>query len=71
MTLSVPQDLKKDMDAHPELNWSEIARIAIRAKLDLLNEIDRLASKSKLTQKDADEIADKINNAVAKRLRLK
>ncbi len=33
--------------------------------------VERMASKSKLTQKDADEIADLINSEVAKKLNIK
>lgn len=67
ITLSVPQELKTEMDHHPELNWSEIARQAIREKIILLKKMDVLLSASKLTEKDALELGRKINISLAKR----
>lgn len=67
ITLSVPEELKTDMDKHPEMNWSEIARQAIRDKLIILKKMDLVLSKSKLTEKDALDIGKKINKALAKR----
>lgn len=69
ITLAVPEELKTEMDKHPELNWSEIARQAIRERLLMLKEMDAVLAKSKLTEKDALEIGRKVNKAVAKRLR--
>lgn len=69
ITLSVPPDLKKRMDAHREMNWSSQIRAIISNKLDLLEEMDRIASKSKLTEKDVEELALKIDQGMAKRLK--
>lgn len=69
ITLSVPEDLKAEMDLHPEMNWSEIARQAIREKILFLNKVDLLLAKSKLTGKDALELGRKINKNLAKRFR--
>jgi len=67
ITLSVPEELKTEMDLHPEMNWSEIARQAIREKLVILKKMNILLAKSKLTEKDALEIGKKVNKTVAKR----
>ena len=67
ITLAVPEELKKEMDRHPELNWSEVARQAIRDKVALMHKMDSLLAKSKLTEKDAIELGKKVNKAVAKR----
>ena len=67
ITLAVPQEMKQHMDKHPEMNWSEIARQAIRDKLFILNKMDKLLSRSKMTQKDALILGKKVNKAVAKR----
>jgi len=32
LTLAIPEELKKEMNSMPELNWSEIAREAISEK---------------------------------------
>lgn len=68
ITLSVPEELKKEMDDFPEMNWSEIARQAIREKLNILRKMDMILSKSKMTEKDALELGKKVNKAVAKRI---
>lgn len=67
ITLSVPEELKEVMDKHPELNWSEVARQAFRQKASQLELLDALASKSKLTEKDAIELGRKVNKAAWKR----
>jgi len=67
ITLSVPEELKAEMDEHPEMNWSEIARQAIRDKIIILKKMDLLLSKSKLTEKDALDMGRKVNKAIAKR----
>ena len=68
MTLAIPEELHKRMRKFPEMRWSTIARQAIEQRIDDLEEVERIASKSKLTQKDADEIAKKIKTAATKRL---
>jgi len=67
ITLSVPGDLKRDMDEHPELNWSEVARQAIRQKIVLLKKMDLLLAKSTLTEGDALELGRKVNRSLAER----
>lgn len=69
VTLSVPEDLKLEMDSHPELNWSEIARQAIKNKLDILKRMDSLLANSKLTEQDAIELGRKVNKSAAKKYR--
>ena len=67
VTLAVPEELKSEMDKHPEMNWSEIARQAIREKLAILKRMDELLVKSKLTEKDALDIGKKVSKSVAKK----
>ncbi len=67
ITLSIPDDLKREMDKSKFINWSSVAREAIREKAADLAILKSIASKSKLSEKDAKELADKINLAVSKR----
>jgi len=60
MTLSVPDELQAKLRAHPEIVWSEVARKAMAEKVELLELFEKLVSKSKLTEKDALEIGEKI-----------
>ncbi len=68
MTLAIPSELKKQMDEVKFVNWSEVARAAFRDKLVQFQLFQKIASKSKLTQKDADELGRKINRAASERL---
>ncbi len=67
ITLSVPEDLKKEMDKIKEINWSAVAREAIRERISKLKIFKEIVSKSKLTEKDALELGRKINKALHQR----
>jgi hypothetical protein len=68
LTLSVSKEIKRMMDQHPEINWSEVARQSILQKLMLLAKMDRLLKHSKLTEKDTIVIGSRINKSMAKKL---
>ena len=55
------------MREFPEIRWSEVARKAIEDKVDALDSLEKIASKSKLSEKDALEIGEKIKKGIAKR----
>lgn len=38
-TFSIPEDLKKRMDARPDVNWPEVFREGLRKKLEKLEEL--------------------------------
>ncbi len=65
MTLSIPDELMKKMKLMREVRWSEIARQAIEERINDFEVMEKIASKSKLTQKDVDEISKKIKRAAA------
>ena len=67
MTLAVPEELMTEMKKHKEIKWSEVAREAIREKASQLELMDKLTKKSKLTEKDAIKIGNKIKEGMAKR----
>lgn len=69
ITLSMPDELKKQMDEFGEINWSAVAREAIKNKLSQLVLFKSIVSKSKLTEKDALEIGRKINASLHKRFK--
>jgi len=68
ITVNVDDDLKKRMEKHPEINWSEVTRQAIQEKIETLDVMDELTSKSDLTESDVAEIADKINESARQRV---
>ncbi len=69
MTLAIPADLKVKMKQFPEINWSEVARQAILQKTRQFEQLNRLLSKSTLTEQDAVEIGKQIKQRVWKRHR--
>ena len=69
ITLSVPSDLKTEMDKSKFMNWSEVAREAIRERVFQLKVLNSIAAKSKLTEKDALEIGRKIKKSMHERFK--
>jgi hypothetical protein len=69
MTLSVPDELQAKLKTHPEIVWSEVARKAMAEKVEQLELFEKLVAKSKLTEKDAFEIGEKIKEGMHKRLK--
>lgn len=67
MTLAVPEDLHAIMKKYDTIKWSEIARKALWDQARKLELMDKLLSKSKLTEEDALEIGRKINAGIARR----
>lgn len=66
ITLAIPEELKKELQKHQEANWSAVIRKALQEHLRKLRIADAIVSKSKLTEKDAEEIARKIKREMAK-----
>ncbi|MEA2054297.1 MAG: hypothetical protein U9O96_04165 [Candidatus Thermoplasmatota archaeon] len=67
LTLSVPKEMKKEMEKFPEINWSAVARKAIKSKITILNEMDKILAESELTEKDAIKLGKKITRSVARK----
>jgi hypothetical protein len=67
MTLAVPDELKKKMEKFPEMNWSEVARQAIRQRVEMLETLKEFTKDSTMTEEDALEMGRKVNKALAKR----
>ena len=66
MTLSIGDDIKRRMKKHPQIKWSEVARSAIKQQLDDIEEAEKIASKSKLSEKDVKEMAGRIDKEMIK-----
>ena len=67
ITLSIPNELHKLVKKHSEIKWSEIARRAMWIEARKLDLMDKLTSKSKLTEKDIEELDHKIKAGLLKR----
>ena len=67
MTLSIPDEIHKKMKMFRDIRWSEVARKAIQQRIEDLEVMNKIASKSKLTKKDVDEISKKIKRTAGKK----
>ncbi len=65
MTLSIPEELSKKMKRFSEIRWSEVARKALEQRINDLEIIEKIASKSNLTERDVKEISKKIKRTAA------
>ena len=72
LTISIPEELKKKMDALRVINWAEVAREAFAKRVEITEGYERfheLVSKSKFTEKDAEELAKKVSKSMHERLK--
>ncbi len=67
ITLSIPDSLHKKLKKHREIRWSEVMRAMLEKRLEDFERMEEIAFKSKLTQKDVNEISEKIKKGIAKR----
>ena len=67
ITLSIPDEIHKDMRNFSEVKWSEVARKAIIEKLEALRLAESLAKKSKLPEKDIKEFTRRIKREATQR----
>ncbi len=67
ITLSIPDELGRRMRLFSEIKWSEVARRAIEKRVEDLEIMNKIASKSKLTEKDIREIGKRIKTSAAKK----
>ena len=72
ITLAVDDKLKSEMANLLWVNWSELAKEKLIKEQKLreqLEEFRRIVSKSKFTEKDSDELSDKVKSSMHERLK--
>ena len=47
-TVSIPEELKKRIDEHPEINWAEYLKKRFEAKLKELQKFEELKNSGKI-----------------------
>ena len=65
VTFAVPEELHEIMRRHPEIKWSEIARKAMWEYARKLELMERVASESRLSEKDVLELDKKVKVEVS------
>jgi len=67
ITLSIPDEIQKEMKHFSEVKWSAVARKAIIERIETLRLAEKLASKNKLSEKDVIDFSKKIKSLATKR----
>lgn len=67
ITLSVPEEMKDEMEEFPEINWSEVARQSIDEKLQELRFLEEFKKESDLTEEEAVKLGRRLNEELAER----
>ena len=67
VSVSIPEALRKKMAKLDEVNWSAVARNSFEQKVRDIEFLKAFAMKSKMTEKDAKQMGDKINKEVSRR----
>jgi hypothetical protein len=67
LTLSIPAEIRQKMRSFKYINWSAVAREAIINKIELLERMNKLLAKSKLTEKETIEYGRLINKRIWKK----
>ena len=65
ITLSIGDVIKQKMKQHPEVRWSNAVRVMIERKLHDFEVAERLAQKSRLTEKDVELLSSRVNKSMA------
>ncbi|MBI4895871.1 MAG: hypothetical protein HY831_05250 [Candidatus Aenigmarchaeota archaeon] len=66
MTLTIPDDLREELQKHKTVNWSAVAREAMQEQLRKIHIANAIARKSKLTKKDIEELDKMVKKGIAK-----
>ena len=66
ITLSIPEDLKKEMEKFPEINWSEVARDSIKKKIAQLSFLKGFRMDSNITVDEALKLGQEVNQLLVK-----
>lgn len=69
ISVSIPEEMKTEMDITSDINWSAVARDAIQLKLNQLRLFKSIVQKSKLSEADAVHLAKVVNKAMHERHR--
>ena len=74
VTLKITNNFKDMIDKLSWINWSEMAREEALKKIEeekTLEKVRAIISRSKLTEEDAEELAEKVKLSMHKRLKKK
>tara|TARA_Y100000310_G_scaffold341522_1_gene440925 strand:- start:452 stop:676 length:225 start_codon:yes stop_codon:yes gene_type:complete len=61
VTLSVPQEMKQEMDSFQDINWSAVARQAIKKKILMLEKFKQFTKESDFTEEEALKLGEEVS----------
>lgn len=67
LTVTIDDDLWREMQQHPEIRWSAVMKEAAREKLQALKILKRLAASSKLSEKDIEKLSVEIGKKIKRK----
>ena len=67
VVVKVPEELKEFESVSP-INWQLIVEKRLKEEFDELVKLKRIVSKSKLTEKDVEELSEEVGIALSERL---
>jgi predicted CopG family antitoxin len=70
ITLALPKGLYDEMKKYEEIRWSTVIKSIINKKIRDLELLDKLTARSKLTEKDVEELSELIKQSAAKKLNI-
>jgi len=69
VTLSIPKEMKQEMDTFHDINWSAVAREAIKRKLLMLEKFKEFTKDSTLTEEEALVLGRQVSEKAMKKHR--
>jgi predicted transcriptional regulator len=70
ITIRITDDMKKDMEGFPEINWSVIARKALKEKIKEQKKIKAILEEINLTEEEGEELSKQIKKGLAKKYKI-
>ncbi|MFH1054451.1 MAG: hypothetical protein V1740_08575 [Candidatus Woesearchaeota archaeon] len=67
LTVTVDDNLWKDMKKHSEIRWSAVMKDAARNKIKALDTLNRFAKKTTLSGKEIEDFAVSLGKKITKR----
>lgn len=71
LSVTIPEDLKQDLEELKTIDWSAVAREALEQRLAQVRVLKAIAGKSKLSEEEAEKLAlelgRKVNAGIHKR----
>ncbi len=67
LKVPLPEELRQEMKEFPEQEWQTAIRKFLKQEVKKMLELRKTVARSQLKEKDAIELADKVNESLSKR----